>query len=217
MQKIILGETSTRRGIRNLTGQNFGRLKVTKYSGKEGRRHFWECQCDCGEIREVRSDHLLSGHTTSCGCFHREQTRTHGMSLTRPYRIWSGMWQRCSNPREMHYNDYGGRGISVCKRWESFEAFWQDMQPNYDPRLTLHRCDNNGNYTKRNCVWATPKVQARCTRGNRLVALPSGEKVPVVVAAEITGLTANTIHSRIHFGWPAEDLLKPARIYRKAA
>lgn len=201
----------------NLVGQTFGRLVVEDFFEKRGKRIYWRCRCECGEVIFVRSDHLKDGHVSSCKCLHRERIRTHNMSQSRPYRIWNGMWARCENPNDQHYAGYGGRGIRVCAKWTTFERFWADMQRSYADNLTLHRSDNDLGYCKENCVWATPKVQGRARRDNRLIPLPNGERVPVVVAAEITGITANTIHSRLYFGWAEEDLLSPVRAYRKAA
>lgn len=129
--------------------------------------------CDCGNLKEVIRSNIASGATTSCGCVHREQAALafigsignyrHGGCGSRAYNSWTNMHQRCSNPNHPKFKDYGARGITVCSRWSSFEAFHSDMG---DPPvgMTLDRRKVNGNYTRRNCRWATYLQQANNKR-----------------------------------------------------
>lgn len=95
----------------------------------------------------------------------------HGMTKTRPYRIWQSMKNRCSNTRSLRYVDYGGRGITVCDEWKNdFQAFYDwAMNNGYSDELTLDRIDNNGNYSPDNCRWATPAEQNSHTRKSCLL------------------------------------------------
>ena len=95
---------------------------------------------------------------------------------------------------------YGGRGITVCEKWQAFEGFWEDMQEGYSNKLTLDRKDNNGDYSKENCRWATQKEQLNNTRDNRLVEF-NGETMTVSQLADKTGVEYAPLISRIRRGW----------------
>lgn len=148
----------------NLMGQTFGRLKVIAEAepqqGPGRKRTRWQVLCSCGNTKEVNTRELRNGTTRSCGCLRQETSAAqghsnekHGYKDTRTYRSWTSMRSRCKyHPR------YAGRGIKVCKRWESFENFLADMGER-PPGKTLDRENNNGNYNKNNCRWATPKQQ----------------------------------------------------------
>lgn len=164
--------------LKDLTGQRFARLVVDRRDENAASGNArWLCRCDCGESIVVAGNSLRSGNTRSCGCLRREvsavsvmalETTTHGQSAPRTptYRTWEGMVARTTNPHRPEWGYYGGRGITLCDRWRSFENFLVDMGER-PAGLTLDRIDNNGNYEPGNCRWATWSQQQLNKRTSR--------------------------------------------------
>ncbi len=138
--------------------------------------------------------------------------KTHGMSKTREYHVWFNMMDRCYNPANPAYSNYGGRGITVCERWRSFENFYADMCPR-PGRLTLDRNDNSLGYFKENCRWTTYKTQQRNRRDNKVVTF-NGISRPLPEWTEILGLKYGTVLKRLHYGWSVERAFTDSRKYR---
>jgi hypothetical protein len=159
---------------RKLEGQVFGRLTVIERFRSRKGRVTWLCRCSCGKLRELPSNDLTTGHTTSCGCLRRERllasNTTHGHSArsgnTPTYRSWKSMRLRCLNSGSTGYECWGGRGISIDPRWDKFENFLADMGERPKGR-TLDRIDVNGNYEPDNCRWATHMEQRMNQRPQR--------------------------------------------------
>ena len=125
------------------------------------------------------------------------------------------MHSRCNRIGDKSYNSYGGRGIVVCERWNSLAMFCEDMGPRPSARHTLDRIDNDGDYTPENCRWATPKQQARNTRGNTLIA--HNNKVQCVAEwAEASGVNRTTIDERLKRGWPSGKAIETPANRRRA-
>ena len=121
------------------------------------------CKCDCGKEFKAQSQNIRSSHTQSCGCLFIDRITKHGMHESREYKTWEMMIQRTTNKNSDHWKWYGARGITVCEEWRKFVNFYADMGTRPDGK-SLDRMDNNGNYCKANCRWATQKEQMNNTR-----------------------------------------------------
>lgn len=198
----------------DLMEKKFGRLKVigrAKNSNQNGAR--WLCECNCGEKKIVLGSSLRGGITKSCGCLSIERTikrsTKHGHreanKETQIYKTWRNMRQRCTNPNNKYYPNYGGRGIQVCKRWLKFENFNGDMGKGWKPVLQIDRIDNNGNYCKSNCRWATKKQQMRNMRSNHLETYNNKTQCLAEWADE-TGISESLLRYRLKY-WSTEKAL----------
>lgn len=188
------------------------RTKLTVISEEGKNKHGMKlvrCRCECGNEKTVILKDLLRGHTRSCGCIQTEGVRrlkmTHGLSHTPTHNTWRGMVERCRNRNHQMYRLYGGRGIKVCERWLTFGNFLADMGEKPIGR-SLDRINNNGNYEPENCRWATRLEQARNASTNRLLTY-NGKTQNVPEWAEEIGMLADTLHMRLHRGWPTDRAL----------
>ena len=194
----------------DLTGHRYGLLTVIRKAGMSGSQSLWECRCDCGTTSIKRLGNLRSGQTHSCGHLRSEVTgrlkTKHAMYGTPSYKSWSSMRTRCQNENNHKYPSYGGRGIIVCERWNSFELFFEDMGER--PKgTTLGRINNDGNYDLNNCEWQSNNCQARNKRNSALFVF-NGKSATISEHCEGVGLNYNTVRTRIYsYGWNIERAL----------
>lgn len=157
--------------FKDLTGEKFGNLTVLRRLNycQTGHTYLWECKCDCGKITIVRGGNLRTGHTISCGC--KKGLIKHNKWDTRLYRIYTNMKQRCNNPKNVWYKNYGARGIKICDSWQNdFMSFYNwSINNGYSDKLSIDRIDVNGNYEPNNCRWVTKLVQQNNMRRNKLI------------------------------------------------
>ncbi len=138
----------------------------------------------------------------------------HGMFGTRTYNIWGKMIQRCTNPKVYNFDDYGGRGITVCARWRKFENFFADMGEAPDG-LSIERKENDKGYKPGNCEWATCKKQNNNRRSNAFIT-HGGETKTIQQWAEDKGIEPSLLRWRLKVGkWPTSRAFKAedARYY----
>ncbi len=199
--------------LQDLTRQKFGRLQPRRYLG-QGR---WQCTCDCGRAHTCLATNLRGGHTTSCGCFQREdllrRRLKHGGARkkqhSREYESWTNMLKRCRNQNDPAYAHYGGRGITVCAQWQGekgFSRFLQDMGA-CPCGLTLERLENDKGYSPENCAWRTRQDQMRNTRATRRLTY-AGTTLSLVGWSEKMSISKQTLWRRLHLGWSVAKTLE---------
>jgi len=193
----------------DLTGVRFGSLVAISRRRRPGKTA-WLCWCDCGGEVVVITDSIRSERTRSCGCLHKSLHTTHGMHGTRTYKTWEGMLARCRNHNNRGYKRYGGRGITICPRWQCFENFLADMGER-PPAMSLDRIDNDGNYEPCNCRWATDEQQLNNTSRNVMLTF-QGLTMTRTQWARKLGVRPSLLLGRMRRGWSVEKLLsEPSR------
>ncbi len=200
----------------DLTKRKFGRLTVVKRvnNNKYGSSR-WLCKCDCSQKVITLGNSLTGGDTKSCGCLRIKHGHTAGLKRSKTYISWYHMIQRCTNPNDRHYHDYGGRGITVCKRWRnSFENFLEDIGE--APKgLQIDRINNDKGYYKINCRWTTSKTNNRNRRNNHLVSYNNTTQC-IMEWSEKTGIPEYVIRQRLNRNWSVrKTLTTPVRRQRK--
>lgn len=196
-------------------GDRFGRLVIKDiHSRRPGGKNFL-CLCDCGNEKVVFSGNLTSNKIKSCGCIRSESSRrrltTHGDFGSVEYVAWYSMKGRCNNPNDDRYSDYGGRGISVCERWNDYANFLADMGRKPSKEHSIDRIDNNGNYEPSNCRWASRSEQALNRRVARLIEI-DGVVKNLAEWARAAGVSHVLIWQRLNNGWDAKDaVFKPTQ------
>ena len=200
----------------NLTNKKFGRLTAIKHCIIKDRS-YWLCKCDCGKSKTIYLGSLKKGISKSCGCLNKElaaeRQRKHGMYKTKFYGIWLNMKNRCLNKKDYRYNTWGGRGIAVCDKWLDFQGFYDDMYQSYQQHIkendytSIDRIDNDGNYCKENCRWATLKEQNNNKRTNKLITY-NNKTMSVKEWSNKLNINYATLYQRIYkLNWSVKKAL----------
>lgn len=202
----------------NFIGQRFGRWVTTKFShysiikttGAKGASYF-HCRCDCGNEKIVCIIALIANQSKSCGCLLREQNiaRTkHGLYQHKLMKVWGSIKQRCNNSKNKAYENYGGRGIKMCKQWEnSFICFYNwSIKNGWNENLSIDRIKVNKGYYPSNCRYITMNEQKHNTRRNVFLTM-NGERLTISQWSDKTNINVHTIFGRIKRGWDTKKVL----------
>jgi len=200
-------------------GTRFNSFTFVRYVAAKYGNRYALFRCDCGSEAERNVAHVRKGLSKSCrNCASKGKNLVHGHCAdgksTKTYECWRAMIDRCSNPRNKSFKDYGARGIAVCDRWLVFENFLADMGE-APSNLSIDRYpDNDGNYEPGNCRWATMAQQNSNKRGNTVLEF-EGRKATIAEWSAMTGIKDCTISERLRHGWSVgKTLTTPTRTYR---
>ncbi len=191
-----------------MVGRKYGNLTVLELVETKPRTR-WMCVCDCGNRKVSMAFQLKNGKSNSCGCKTSqrisEASKTHGMSGTPTAQSWNHLKQRTTNPNNDRWHDYGGRGITLCEKWQTFEGFFDDMGERPDG-TTIGRIDNEKGYSKDNCRWETKEQQYTNMRSNHCIE-HNGEIKTITEWAKIKDMPLTRLSTRIRRGWTIERAL----------
>lgn len=189
--------------MKDRIGEKYGRIEIISFDKRINRTYYWNCKCECGNVKSIRSTNLTSKKTNSCGCLGKESraksNTKHGHSFvgkhSTEYNIWTSMTQRCTNIKNDNYPNYGAKGIKICERWIKFENFLEDMGQRPSKKYTLDRIDTKGNYELINCRWATSLQQNNNTSRNVKVKnlITDEEYTSIAVAAREINISETTL------------------------
>lgn len=184
-------------GVRDLTGQRFGKLRVIERAGSNKfGKVTWRCICDCNKETIAIGNSLVNGHTKSCGCI---KEPLHGLcaKYLAEYNVWHAMLNRCYREGNDSYAYYGGRGIGVCESWrESFENFINDMGPRPEG-MSIDRKDSNKDYGPDNCRWADWDTQCNNRRSNHFIEY-NGVSLTNAQWSKVLNINYDCINTRLN-------------------
>ncbi len=187
-----------------MVGKKYGLLKIVAVAELKNKAQHkaYLCECDCGNQKIIVGASIRAGRSKSCGCLSKRSQFTssrvikHGQSRSKTYTIWAGMKNRCAEyAKGKTRKNYYDKGIRVCKEWQNFENFLNDMGQ-CPEGMTIERINSNGNYEPKNCRWATPKEQANNISANHLVEY-DGKRQTISQWAEQLGIKPNTFAYRL--------------------
>jgi len=190
----------------DLTSERFGCLTVLHVDPRKKRR-YWVCKCDCGNTVSRIEGHLKKGAVACCRTCPHHGKNKHGKIDTKEYRAWVDMKQRCHNPNNPRFKDYGARGIAVCERWaDSFVNFISDVGYAPNKKYSLDRVDNDGNYEPGNVKWSSP-VEQQNNQRRTLWVTHNGKHYTLTELSKKTKIPRKTLYARLLRG--ATDIVTP--------
>jgi hypothetical protein len=206
----------------DLTGRTFGRLTATNQwerrtlpSGNTAI-YYW-CDCVCNKSKWVAASKLRSGHTQSCGCWHKRVLKESCVVTHPNYKSWDGMKQRCHNPKDKAYPRYGAKGIFVCERWRNdFWAFVEDMGIRPPSKRHIHRIDNDRGYEQGNCEWKEAKEHA-VHHNNGIFVVVNGLRDSLKATAKRIGMGHQTFQFWLKRGFTAQEISDQAMLAVRGA
>lgn len=209
--KINLTEEMISKGRLTQVGVSF------QVAAKGGRKRHAVFQCSCGKRKVFDFWSVAKGSTASCGCLtvealkqnkHNEgRVPKHGMTHTKAYKCWGAMIQRCTNPRNAHFGNYGGRGITVCSEWvQSFIEFFRHIGEPPSADMTIDRIDNDRGYCPGNVRWVTRKQNQRNRRVTAFVQY-DGKQMSVAEFAETLNMKDSVVRRRLQAGWTIDRIV----------
>ena len=221
--------TTSERSLKDITNKRIGKLIVLgRTPHVPDHRFSWICLCDCGKMVLYTTAELR--RCRSCGCSHEESRQkrfseyraVHGNPKDRLYHVWTGMRNRCQNPKNPEYQNYGGRGITVCEEWENSYPAFRDWAyaTGYDKdaptgQCTLDRIDVNGNYEPSNCRWVDLNTQANNRRRCRIYEI-DGVSRSLGDWCKKYGVSRNLVYNRLQLGWDIQRALTEPKHVRKS-
>lgn len=188
----------------DITGLRFGKLIAIKKEFIKNKSQYWSFKCDCGKTTVAKKSHVTDGRIKSCGCLLKENHTgyKHGLSKTRVYSIYRGMKNRCYNPNEPAYKNYGERGIKICDEWlKNPKLFYEwAIKNNYKDNLTIERIDVNKGYEPDNCTWIPLNIQPKNTRKSIRIKY-NGEIKTLSEWCKVLDLDKRRTETRLRRGW----------------
>jgi len=195
-----------------MIGKRIGRLVVIAETDRRDKNGtiYYLCKCDCGNEKLICGKGLRHTNTVSCGCYNLEKHKKDNPDYKHPlYRDYMSIKERCNNPNDKAYKNYGARGIKIVDEWNTFSTFKEWALSNgYQQGLWIDRINNDGNYGPDNCRWATPKEQQNNKRVCVYITV-DGKKQTMMQWSEEKGIKYSTLKQRYDKGIRGNDLFAP--------
>ena len=193
--------------MKNHSEEIHNNLTILNFNYRNKNHYYWNCQCICSNIKSIEYYKLISNHTKSCGCMKNKTIAKarikHGYTIEgkilSEYSSWSNMIARCTNINCKCYNVYGGKGITVCKKWLTFEGFIKDMGNKPNKEYSIDRINGTKGYYKENCRWATKLEQGNNLISNKKVLniITNEEYTSISEAAKIFNINRTTLTNQL--------------------